>query len=71
MTKVEFEQGYITRSKITKELYDKNLVTLACHCGETVCDGWAAIHNDEDSIKDHNDLYSDASHRNLTPPHRG
>jgi hypothetical protein len=58
MKKKEFEKGYIERSNISKEFYDKNFVTLPCNCGDKLCDGWACVSNNEFEIKTHNDLYA-------------
>ena len=48
MTKEKFEDGYISRSKVTKEFYDRHFVTVPCNCGEDVCDGWAVKHHEEE-----------------------
>jgi hypothetical protein len=58
MTKEEFENCYISHSKITQKFYDEHFITLPCHCGEDICDGWAAVRNDQDSIDMHNKVYT-------------
>lgn len=58
MTKEEFEQGYIERSKITREFYDKHMITLPCNCGAENCKGFAAVGNNEQTIKMHMELYA-------------
>lgn len=53
MTKDEFIEGYCRRSEITREAFDRDFVALPCNCEQDGCNGWAAIDNDEDSIKHH------------------
>lgn len=57
MTKDEFEQGYIQRSGITKEEYDKHQVTMSCNCDYERCEGWAAVSNNPLAIEAHKRLY--------------
>ncbi len=58
MTKQEFEAGYIGRSGITQESYDKDTVTLPCACGADNCEGWAAVGNTPRRIRTHMELYA-------------
>ena len=55
MNKIQFEKGYIKRSKITPEFYQKHFITLPCQCGADICRGWAAIHNTPEMINLHNE----------------
>lgn len=57
ITKEEFEKGYIERSHITKEWYDKYYVTLPCACGAKECQGWAKVRNTIEDIRDQMTLY--------------
>ena len=57
MTVQEFEDRYCHRSGISHEYYCKTFVTLACDCGEDICNGWAAVSNNPASIKIHEELY--------------
>lgn len=59
MTSDEFERSYCERSGITLEEYHNefNLITLPCNCDHETCDGWAAVDNNQLSIKVHKDLY--------------
>ena len=58
MTKEEFEQEFCKQSEIDINYYQKHFVTLPCHgCGYGKCNGWAAVNNDDLSIKVHRDLY--------------
>lgn len=56
-TKNEFEKMYIDLSGEDKEWYEKYYVTLPCNCGESRCDGWAAVDNNERDILHHKRLY--------------
>jgi len=42
MSSEEWEARYIKNSGITKEEYDKFLITVPCDCGWDGCNGWAA-----------------------------
>ena len=63
MTKEEFIAGYVERSRpgtpsieATKDgcrARGNEWLALPCHCGEDVCDGWAMIRDDAESIADH------------------
>lgn len=57
MTAEEFEVGYCERSGITREYYRKWFATMTCQCDYESCEGWAAIHNTPDMIKDQQFLY--------------
>lgn len=57
MTKEEFKENYCTQSSIPLADFDKDMVVLPCHCGDELCNGWAAVSNNALSIKAHNDLY--------------
>lgn len=57
MTKEEFEERYIKGSNLTKEEYDKELITMPCKCSASNCKGWAAVYKSPLSIKAHKDLY--------------
>jgi len=57
LTKQEFEDGYISRSGITKEKYDKYQVTMRCNCEYEQCEGWAAVSNNQLAIEAHKRLY--------------
>lgn len=58
ITKDEFETGYIKRSNITDEQYHEKLITMKCNCGDRSCNGWAAVTNNEESIKRQKELYT-------------
>ncbi|MGH1256024.1 MULTISPECIES: hypothetical protein [Bacillus] len=60
MTEYEFERGYCERSGITIHEYhnEYNLRTLPCNCGDSSCEGWAAVINTPHFVKLHNDLYN-------------
>lgn len=58
MSGEEFEVGYIKRSGITKEKYDKHFITMSCDCDAPNCKGWACVGNSPLLIKAHNDLYA-------------
>jgi hypothetical protein len=65
MTRDEFIDGYIRRSvhaaKATRTadgfkvegMRHPGFVALPCACGAAVCEGWAIVSNDEQSIADH------------------
>ena len=57
MTKEEFEHNYCQGSGITIEQYRQWKVTLPCSCDYEGCEGWAAIINDPDIIKDYIKFY--------------
>lgn len=58
MTKEEFEQEFCKQSEIDINYYQKHFVTLPCRgCGYEKCNGWAAVCNDDLSIKTHQELY--------------
>lgn len=59
MTEKDFEKGYIQRSGISEEYYQRNFVTLKCHCSSEVCQNWACVSNNPLSIKTHKELYGD------------
>jgi hypothetical protein len=61
MTREEWEAGYIKRSDITKEVYDKFSVTLPCDCGNKDCKGWASL--PLTSVEWHFDFYVHAERR--------
>lgn len=58
MTKDEFIAFYCQRSGIEWTELSKWRVALRCTCGDNGCHGWAMVHNDADSIRDHNELYA-------------
>lgn len=58
MNAEEFEKGFIERSEITQEFYSEHMVTLPCTCNGEDCEGFAAVSNNELSIKAHNFLYN-------------
>lgn len=58
MTQIEFETRYLKNSGITIEQYSKTRVTLKCNCGESECNGWAAVRNTPDGISSHNRHFS-------------
>jgi len=57
MTKEEFIGGYCQRSEISLEEFNRFFVALPCACGDSLCNGWASICNNELSIKTHKELY--------------
>lgn len=57
MTKEQFEDEYIKKSDLTKELYNEYFVTLPCNCHAEECQGWACVDNNPLSIKTHKELY--------------
>lgn len=58
MLKEEFGARYCENSGITKEFYDEWFITLSCACDYDGCEGWAAVRNSDDMIKDHMELYA-------------
>ena len=38
--RASFKKGYIERSKITEEFFDKRLAVQLCDCGDKECEGW-------------------------------
>lgn len=58
MSKEEFEIQYSNNSDITLREYHELFITLPCHCDCEYCQGWAAVSNNELSVKCHNDLYN-------------
>ena len=58
MTKEEFEKGYLERSGLSQKFCNEHFVTMECNCGEEICDGWAQIRNNEESIKTQKELYT-------------
>jgi hypothetical protein len=57
ITKEQFINNYCSKSRMTREQFDKNLVALPCKCDSEDCKGWAAVFNDEMSVKIHFELY--------------
>lgn len=57
MTKHEFEKQYCEGSNITQEEYDKDFITLPCHCSYEGCQGWTCVVNAPLNIKTHMKLY--------------
>ena len=57
MTKDEFIDSYCKKSKISWDKLSKSQVVLPCECKDELCQGWAMVSNDQDSIKSHIDLY--------------
>lgn len=52
MTKQQFIERY------GKKFFESGkLVAMKCNCGDEACSGWAAVTNNEESIKSHKDLY--------------
>ena len=65
MTKEQFISGYCERSHITRESFDKYQVALPCDCEADICNGWAAVSNKPDFIKDHIMLYTQEGRKKL------
>ena len=57
MTKEQFIQAYCERSKVTAEWFNDYFVALPCACDSDICEGWAKIRNDPESIADHIRFY--------------
>ena len=62
MNKEEFVAGYSARFGISLDELSKHNVVLSCACKDELCEGWAMIPNDVDSVMAHIKLY---------PPDRG
>lgn len=68
MTKEEFVAKYCKNSDITEaELISFNKIALPCNCDFTMCNGWAMIANDPESIRTHQDLYQNEIIADSTP----
>lgn len=61
----KFEEEYCRRSELTKEEYDKDYITLPCHCGAEGCEGWACVCKGRLTIKAHAALYMTAQERSV------
>lgn len=59
MTKEDFIKQYAARSSMTVEQFHATQVALPCRCDYDKCQGWAAVSNNELSIKTHKELYGD------------
>lgn len=58
MTKESFEDKFCKQSEITLNYYKEHFITLPCEgCGYEDCNGWAAVSNNELSIKAHQELF--------------
>lgn len=60
MTKEEFMTRYASRSGLAvEECFGPGAqVSLPCACGDSLCEGWAAVSDNPLSIKAHMDLYA-------------
>jgi hypothetical protein len=61
VTKEQFIQRYAKRSDVTWEYLSQFQVALPCECGNEMCEGWAMVDNNAESIRAHNELYGPAS----------
>lgn len=65
MTRKEFIDAYMARSKIPEECRTDDgfvrdgfrRVALPCHCDSEGCEGWAMIRDDPEDIELHTRLY--------------
>ena len=57
MTKEEFEKQFTQGVSISPTRYKQKFVTLPCLCGDKNCPGWAAVPNEEQTLKVHKILY--------------
>ena len=65
----EFIIRYLERSKLTQFRIAEGYlipgctgrIALKCNCGEKICEGWAMVSDDPESIELHNRLYGDGS----------
>lgn len=57
MTKDEFIAVYCARSEMTRDEFVADLVALPCACGYEGCEGWAAVLNEPDIVRNHNRVY--------------
>lgn len=65
MTRDEFIDGYMERSKLRPEMRapygyvwpdGKKVYALPCACGDDICEGWAMISGEY--VEDHNKFYA-------------
>jgi hypothetical protein len=65
MTKDEFIDSYMKRSDLNKtyrtqegfKIGEYGSVALPCFCGDPICDGWAMVSDNPESIKTHKQFY--------------
>lgn len=53
----DFKLQYCQASNISAEQFDAHFVVRPCICGDESCQGYAAVSNNELSLKAHKDLY--------------
>jgi hypothetical protein len=67
VTKEEFIREYCDRSGITWEWLSQTTVVLPCTCDSDICQGWAMILNDPDTIRTHLFFYGPDEGRPESP----